>query len=41
MSGPEISAIPKEARAFQGQSAGVVSRVVANTPANRLTIVGC
>ncbi|MFL6177157.1 MAG: RDD family protein [Ornithinibacter sp.] len=31
MSGPEISAIPKEARAYQGQSAGVVSRVVANT----------
>ena len=31
MTGPEISAIPKEARAYQGQSAGVVSRVVANT----------
>jgi uncharacterized RDD family membrane protein YckC len=31
VTGPEISAIPKEARAYQGQSAGVVSRVVANT----------
>ncbi len=31
MTGPEISAIPKEARAYQGQAAGVVSRVVANT----------
>ena len=31
MSGPEISAVPKEARAYQGQSAGVVTRVVANT----------
>jgi uncharacterized RDD family membrane protein YckC len=31
VTGPEISAIPKEARSHQGQSAGVVSRVVANT----------
>ena len=31
MTGPEISAIPKEARAFQGQTAGVVTRVVANS----------
>lgn len=31
MTGSEISAIPKEARPYQGQSAGVVSRVVANT----------
>ena len=30
MTGPEISPVPKEARAYQGQSAGVVSRVVAN-----------
>ena len=31
MSGPEISAIPREARAFQGESAGIVSRFLANT----------
>ena len=31
MTGPEISAIPKEARGYQGHSAGVVSRFVANT----------
>ena len=30
MSSPEISPVPKEARAYQGQSAGVVSRVVAS-----------
>ena len=30
MTGPEISAIPKEARGYQGHSAGVVSRVVAS-----------
>ena len=29
--GPELSAIPKEARPFQGESAGIVTRFVANT----------
>ena len=31
MTGPEISAVPKEARRYQGHPAGVVTRVVANT----------
>lgn len=31
MTAPEISPIPREARVFQGESAGVVSRLVANT----------
>ena len=31
MSGPELSAVPKEVRAYQGETAGVVTRVVANS----------
>lgn len=31
MTGPEVSAIPKEARPYQGGAAGLVTRVVANT----------
>ena len=31
MSGPEISPVPREARPYQGHSAGLVTRVVANT----------
>ena len=31
MSGPEISPVPKEVRAYQGETAGIVTRAVANT----------
>ena len=31
MSGPELSPVPKEARAYQGAPAGIVTRFVANT----------
>ena len=31
MTGPEISPVPKEVRAYQGETAGVVTRSVANT----------
>ena len=31
MSAPELSPVPREARPYQGETAGVVTRVVANT----------
>jgi uncharacterized RDD family membrane protein YckC len=31
VSGPELSPVPKEVRAYQGETAGVVTRAVANT----------